>query len=80
MMRLDHKYSVLTSSTKFLFYFNFKGTFQRMKQTFKPYTLVGPSFTRWAQEPLAVLCLKNRLYMSEQKKNERIVGYFSNNL
>ena len=28
--------------------------------TYKPYTLVGPTVTRPVQDPLAVLCFKNR--------------------
>ena len=34
-----------------------------MKQTYKPYTLVGPTVTRPEQDPLAVVNLDNRLYM-----------------
>ena len=33
------------------------------EQTYKPYTLVGPTVTRPVQDPLAVTCLKNLLYI-----------------
>ena len=46
MMRLDRKYSVLSSSTKFSL-FQHQGT----KQTYTPYTLVGPTVTGPVQEP-----------------------------
>ena len=36
-----------------------------LKQTYKPYTLVGPAVTRPVQDPLAVLCLKNRLKIKD---------------
>ena len=33
----------------------------QMKQTYKPYTLVGPTVTRLVQDPLAVKLLNKRL-------------------
>ena len=32
--------------------------------TYKPYTLVGPTVTRPVQDPLALLRLENKLFMS----------------
>ena len=34
-----------------------------MKQTYKPYTLVGPIVTGPVQDPLAVTRLENRLFI-----------------
>ena len=39
------------------------------KETYKPYTLVGPTVTRPLLDPLAVLLLHNQLYMSVCHKN-----------
>ena len=33
-------------------------------QTYKPHTLVGPTVTKQVQDPLAVLRLKNQLYIA----------------
>ena len=35
------------------------------KQTYKPYTLVGPTVTRPVQDPLAVLLLDNQLHTTK---------------
>ena len=35
----------------------------KIKQTYKPYTLVGPTVTRPVQEPLAVVNLNNRQFI-----------------
>ena len=47
-----------------------------LKQTYKPYTLVGPTVTRPVPDPLAVLPLKNRLYMKNKKTLSLFSGYF----
>ena len=38
-------------------------------ETYKPFTSVGPTFTRPVQDPLAVLLLDNRLYLVEKDNN-----------
>ena len=35
----------------------------KIKQTYKPYILVGPTVTRPVQDPLFVTCLQNQLYI-----------------
>ena len=42
---------------------NLIGFCKQIKQTYKPYTLMGPTVTRPVQDPLAVLRLENLLYM-----------------
>ena len=41
-------------------------TFTQDKQTYKPHTLVGPNVTGPEQDPLAVTCLENQLYIKSQ--------------
>ena len=40
---------------------NLIGFCKQIKQTYKPYTLMGPTVTRPVQDPLAVLRLENQL-------------------
>ena len=52
-----------TQSGHFAFIFLQRRDHLLIKETYKPYTLVGPTVTRPVQDPLAVVLLDNLLYI-----------------